>query len=71
MMATSKHLIKQQDEVFIGLCKRSPYIWQGNPWWRIILWTFALRPQNPWSRAARSSLHKSHRTSGPLHGGQH
>jgi hypothetical protein len=26
MMATSKHLIKQQDEVFIGVCRRSPYM---------------------------------------------
>jgi len=31
MMATSKHLVKQQDEVFIGPCRRSPYMWQGNP----------------------------------------
>jgi hypothetical protein len=31
MMATSKHLIKQQDEVFIGLCRRLPYMLQGNP----------------------------------------
>ena len=31
MMATSKHPIKQQDEVFIGACKRLPYIRQGNP----------------------------------------
>jgi hypothetical protein len=30
-MATSKHLIKQQDEVFIGACKRLPYMPQGNP----------------------------------------
>jgi hypothetical protein len=31
MMATSKHLIKQQDEVFIGVCRRLPYMPQGNP----------------------------------------
>ncbi|MCP1473515.1 hypothetical protein ABIA54_002399 [Pseudomonas sp. EB276 TE3739] len=31
MMATSKHLIKQQDELFSGLCRRSPYMSQGFP----------------------------------------
>jgi len=32
MMATSKHPFKQQDELFIGRCRRSPYMWQGFPW---------------------------------------
>jgi len=71
MMATSKHLIKQQDEVFSGVCKRSPYIWQGNPWWRIILRAFASPPQNPWSRAAQPALCESPRTPVPIHGGKH
>ncbi|PYC05217.1 hypothetical protein BK675_11405 [Pseudomonas fluorescens] len=31
MMATSKHLIKQQDELFIAVCRRSPYMSQGFP----------------------------------------
>ncbi|PKH78104.1 hypothetical protein CXF97_24415 [Pseudomonas sp. Choline-02u-1] len=31
MMATSKHLIKQQDELFIEVCRRSPYMPQGFP----------------------------------------
>lgn len=31
MMATSKHLIKQQDEVFFEVCRRSPYMSQGFP----------------------------------------
>jgi hypothetical protein len=30
-MATSKHLIKQQDEVFFVCCRRFPYIQSGNP----------------------------------------
>lgn len=31
MMATSKHPIKQQDEVFFVCCRRFPYIPSGNP----------------------------------------
>jgi len=54
MMATSKHLIKQQDELFIGVCRRSPYMQQGFPWYRFIFRFFRLQPREHWSRAVRT-----------------
>ena len=46
MMATSKHLIKQQDEVFNVSCRRSPYITQGIPRERLISPPFPEIPCN-------------------------
>jgi len=57
MMATSKHPIKQQDELFSVLRRRYPYICQGIPCSLFNISSASALPRNHWPRAAPEVRH--------------